>query len=87
MFIHSSSTYRATGETVYVPYTQGEWKGDLGVDAVTLDSLPNVTIHPNIAFITHSDSFFIPGADWQGIVGLAYQSIARVSENGQQWLI
>lgn len=73
----NSSTYRATGETVYVPYTQGEWKGDLGVDAVTLDSLPNVTIHPNIAFITHSDSFFIPGADWQGIVGLAYQSIAR----------
>ncbi|PVD26975.1 hypothetical protein C0Q70_12124 [Pomacea canaliculata] len=37
----NSSTYRATGETVYVPYTQGEWKGDLGVDAVTLDSLPN----------------------------------------------
>lgn len=78
LFIYSSSTYSLIGTSVYVPYTQGNWKGTLGSDLVTLTSLPNVTVTANIAFITESKQFFINGSNWQGILGLAYSSIARV---------
>lgn len=78
LFIFSSSTYSLIGTSVYVPYTQGNWKGTLGSDLVTLTSLPNVTVTANIAFITESKQFFINGSNWQGILGLAYSSIARV---------
>lgn len=78
LFIFSSSTYSLIGTSVYVPYTQGNWKGTLGSDLVTLTSLPNVTVTASIAFITESKQFFINGSNWQGILGLAYSSIARV---------
>lgn len=82
-----SSTYSESilGTTIYVPYTQGEWQGLLGSDVMTLTSLPNVSFHPNIAFIFKSTSFFIPEANWQGIVGLAYQSIARPNNLKPFW--
>ncbi|KAJ8316358.1 hypothetical protein KUTeg_006372 [Tegillarca granosa] len=72
-----SSSYIEIGTEVYVPYTQGNWKGVLGTDLVTLTSLPNVQVRSNIAFITHSSNFFINGSNWQGILGLAYSQIAR----------
>ncbi|XP_061184875.1 beta-secretase 1-like [Saccostrea echinata] len=73
----SSTTYKLIGISVYVPYTQGNWRGTLGSDLVTLTSLPNVTVRANIAFITESKQFFINGSNWQDILGLAYRSIAR----------
>ncbi|ESO89560.1 hypothetical protein LOTGIDRAFT_125352 [Lottia gigantea] len=73
----NSSTYEEDGREVQVPYTQGEWKGLLGTDDVQLTVLPNITVRPNIAFITQSQNFFINGSEWQGIVGMAYESIAR----------
>ncbi|XP_061183759.1 beta-secretase 1-like [Saccostrea echinata] len=73
----NSTTYKLIGTSVYVPYTQGNWRGTLGSDLVTLTSLPNVTVRANIAFITESKQFFINGSNWQGILGLAYRSIAR----------
>ncbi|XP_076438522.1 beta-secretase 1-like [Babylonia areolata] len=73
-----SSTYsEVDGVIIKVPYTQGEWEGKLATDVVTLTSLPQVELHPNMAFIYQSSGFFIPQANWQGIVGLAYQAIAR----------
>lgn len=77
----NSSTYSLIGTSVYVPYTQGNWKGTLGSDLVTLTSLPNVTVTANIAFITESTQFFINGSNWQGILGLAYSSIARPDQS------
>jgi len=64
---------------VYVPYTQGKWEGELGTDLVTIPHGPNVTVRANIAAITESDKFFINGSNWEGILGLAYAEIARVS--------
>ena len=78
LFYFSSTSYKLIGTSVYVPYTQGNWKGTLGSDVVTLTSLPNVTVTARIAFITESKQFFINGSNWQGILGLAYRSIARV---------
>lgn len=62
-----------------MPYTQGKWEGELGTDLVTIPHGPNVTVRANIAAITESDKFFINGSNWEGILGLAYAEIARVS--------
>lgn len=63
-----------------MPYTQGKWEGELGTDLVSIPHGPNVTVRANIAAITESDKFFINGSNWEGILGLAYAEIARVSE-------
>lgn len=59
-------------------YTQGNWEGELGTDKITIPHGPNVTITINIAAILTSDDFFLPGINWQGILGLAYPMLARV---------
>lgn len=76
--IHSSNSYRDQGRSVYVPYTQGRWEGELGTDLVSVPHGPNATLRANIAAITQSDRFFINGSNWEGILGLAYADIARV---------
>ncbi|KAK2912685.1 beta-secretase 2 isoform X1 [Channa argus] len=72
-----SSTYRSTGRTVTVRYTQGNWEGELGTDHVTIPQGPNGTTIINIAAILSSEGFFLPGVNWQGILGLAYPILAR----------
>ncbi|KAF7692718.1 beta-secretase 2 [Silurus meridionalis] len=72
-----SSTYRTSGKSVSVKYTQGDWQGELGSDVITIPQGPNGTIEINIAAILTSDGFFLPGINWQGILGLAYPLLAR----------
>lgn len=72
-----SSTYRDLSLGVHVPYTEGSWDGELGNDVVSIPSLPNVTVHANIACITKSKGFYINGSNWQGILGLGYAAISR----------
>uniref|UniRef100_A0A8C9ZVV0 Beta-secretase 2 n=1 Tax=Sander lucioperca TaxID=283035 RepID=A0A8C9ZVV0_SANLU len=72
-----SSTYQSVGRTVAVRYTQGNWEGELGVDRVSIPKGLNGTIIINIAAILSSDGFFLPGVNWQGILGLAYPMLAR----------
>lgn len=72
-----SSTYVSTGRTVTVRYTQGNWEGDLGIDHVSIPNGPNGTVTINIAAILSSEGFFLPGINWQGILGLAYPMLAR----------
>ncbi|XP_063439902.1 beta-secretase 1-like [Mytilus trossulus] len=73
---NGSSSYKEVGTQIYVPYTQGNWKGVLATDLVKPKSL-NVSSRSNIAFITESNNFFINGSNWQGILGLAYAEISR----------
>ncbi|XP_067102396.1 beta-secretase 2 isoform X1 [Osmerus mordax] len=72
-----SSTYQATGRMVSVRYTQGNWEGELGIDRVSFPKGPNGTMSINIAAILSSEGFFLPGVNWQGILGLAYPLLAR----------
>jgi len=74
-----STTYDEIGTKVHVPYTEGEWNGILGTDLVSLTSMSNVSVRSNVAFITNSKGFFINDSDWQGILGMAYASIAQVN--------
>ncbi|MEQ2239731.1 hypothetical protein ILYODFUR_007442 [Ilyodon furcidens] len=72
-----SSTYQSTGRPVAVRYTQGSLKGELGTDFVSIPKGPNGTIGINIIAILSSDGFFLPGINWQGILGLAYPELAQ----------
>jgi len=78
-FTSRSSSYVNLGTKVHVPYTQGSWDGVLGQDYVTIATMPNSTTMVNIACINKADNFFINNSNWQGIMGLAYIKIARVS--------
>uniref|UniRef100_A0AAQ5Y3B6 Peptidase A1 domain-containing protein n=1 Tax=Amphiprion ocellaris TaxID=80972 RepID=A0AAQ5Y3B6_AMPOC len=72
-----SSTYQSNGRTVAVRYTQGNWEGQLGIDHVSIPKGPNGTVTINIAAILSSNGFFLPGINWQGILGMAYPMLAR----------
>ncbi|XP_059186767.1 beta-secretase 2 [Centropristis striata] len=72
-----SSSYQSSGRTVAVRYTQGNWEGELGTDHVSIPNGPNGSFSINIAAILSSDGFFLPGINWQGILGLAYPMLAR----------
>ena len=69
---------------VSVSYTGGEWSGVLAKDMVSIataqhDSAPHST-KAFIALIKSSNHFFIHGATWEGILGLAYPSLAKVTD-------
>ncbi|XP_034023973.1 beta-secretase 2 [Thalassophryne amazonica] len=72
-----SSTFVPSGQSVSVKYTQGNWEGQLCVDRISIPKGPNGTITVNIAAILSSEGFFLPAANWQGILGLAYPSLSR----------
>ncbi|KAH9508728.1 Beta-site APP-cleaving enzyme [Bulinus truncatus] len=76
-----SVTFEDLGTEVYVPYTEGEWKGVLGTEIVSVSSAPNISARVNLACITESKNFFIPEAEWQGILGLGYKALARPSSS------
>lgn len=62
-----------------VRYTQGNWEGELGLDLVSMPQGPNGTVVINLSAILSSEGFFLPDINWQGILGLAYPLLARVS--------
>ncbi|XP_043557300.1 beta-secretase 2 [Chiloscyllium plagiosum] len=76
-----SSTYKSSDQFVLVRYTQGSWEGELGTDVVAIPKGPNGTVTINIATILQSEDFFLPGINWQGILGLAYSMLAKPSSS------
>ncbi|TFK00961.1 Beta-secretase 2 [Platysternon megacephalum] len=76
-----SSTYKSQGTDVTVRYTQGSWTGVLGTDVITIPKGINGTYTINIATILESENFFLPGVKWHGILGLAYDALAKPSSS------
>ncbi|XP_036205237.1 beta-secretase 2 isoform X2 [Myotis myotis] len=76
-----SSTYRPKGFDVTVKYTQGSWTGSVGEDVVTITKGFNTSFLVNIATIFESENFFLPGVQWNGILGLAYAALAKPSSS------
>ncbi|PNI55673.1 BACE2 isoform 1 [Pan troglodytes] len=76
-----SSTYRSKGFDVTVKYTQGSWTGFVGEDFVTIPKGFNTSFLVNIATIFESENFFLPGIKWNGILGLAYATLAKPSSS------
>lgn len=75
----SSSTFENLHRTVEVPYTQGKWSAVLGSDIITIrtDGDPLV-VRAEVACITESSEFFMNGSQWEGILGLGYDTISQV---------
>ena len=63
-------------QSVGVTYSSGEWSGYLVRDKLGLGDFSMV--EGVFSLITSSDEFFIERADWAGILGLAYTSLAKV---------
>ncbi|KAM5281349.1 beta-secretase 2 isoform 2-T2 [Ctenodactylus gundi] len=76
-----SSTYRPKGFDVTVKYTQGSWTGSVGQDVVTIPKAFNTSFLVNVATIFESENFFLPGIKWNGILGLAYATLAKPSSS------
>ncbi|XP_025933552.1 beta-secretase 2 isoform X2 [Apteryx rowi] len=76
-----SSTYKSQGIDVTVKYTQGSWTGMLGTDVITIPKGINGSYTINIATILESENFFLPGVKWHGILGLAYDALAKPSSS------
>lgn len=51
----------------------------MGEDLVTITKGFNTSFLVNIATIFESENFFLPGIQWNGILGLAYAALAKVS--------
>ncbi|XP_069929250.1 beta-secretase 2 isoform X3 [Oryctolagus cuniculus] len=75
--VERSSTYRPKGFDVTVKYTQGSWTGVVGEDLVTIPKGFNASFLVNVATIFESENFFLPGIKWNGILGLAYATLAK----------
>ncbi|XP_054037714.1 beta-secretase 2 isoform X2 [Rissa tridactyla] len=73
-----SSTYKSQGIDVTVKYSQGSWTGVLGTDVITIPKGIDGSYTINIATILESENFFLPGVKWHGILGLAYDALAKV---------
>ncbi|KAM3935580.1 beta-secretase 2 [Leptodactylus fuscus] len=76
-----SKTYVSLEQDVAVRYTQGSWSGVLGRDVINLPKGINGSFTVNIASILQSESFFMPQINWQGILGLAYRTLAKPSSS------
>ena len=76
--LHSGDTNLVImNKPVSVTYSGGKWSGTLAKDLVSIGSSPPVEVE--FALITSASNFFIAGAQWSGILGLAYESLAKVS--------
>ncbi|KAI1241470.1 hypothetical protein IHE44_0004943 [Lamprotornis superbus] len=76
-----SSTYSSQGIEVTVKYSQGSWTGVLGTDVITMPKGLYGSYTINIATILESENFFLPGVKWHGILGLAYDALAKPSSS------
>ena len=57
-------------------YTEGGWSGELGREEVGVGGGEPVEV--SLVVISEAERFYIAGAPWQGILGMAYSSLAKV---------
>jgi beta-site APP-cleaving enzyme 1 (memapsin 2) len=80
----SGKDFIDVGKAVKVTYSSGEWSGILVKDKVGFAEFSMEMSH--FSLITSSTDFFIEGAEWVGILGMAYQSLAKPDSSvGTVW--
>lgn len=70
-------SFRNLGTGVWVSYTEGEWSGTLASAVISIAGSEQAT-EAHVALIKSSENFFIRGAQWEGIMGMAYSALAKV---------
>lgn len=76
MLYSSGEDFVNVGKSITVTYSSGEWSGYLVTDKVGFGDYSMETCA--FSLITSSTDFFIEGAEWVGILGMAYKSLAKV---------
>ena len=76
VYYRSGKDFIDVGKAVKVTYSSGEWLGILVKDKVGFAEFSMELSH--FSLIISSTDFFIEGAEWVGILGMAYQSLAKV---------
>ncbi len=63
-----------------VAYSGGKWSGRLATHLIAIHDEMNLVqpVQAYLALIESSTNFFIKNAEWEGIMGLAYSSLAKV---------
>ncbi|XP_042894200.1 beta-secretase 1-like isoform X2 [Penaeus japonicus] len=86
-YVHQhSSSYVDLGKDVKVVYTQSSWQGHLGRDLVRFPTLPHTEpLVTDLALITSSDNFYVNNSHWQGIIGLAFATLAQPKGDVVPW--
>ena len=77
----SGKDFIEVGKPVKVTYSSGEWQGTLVRDKVGFGEFNMEMSH--FSLISSSTDFFIEGAEWVGILGMAYKSLAKVNNSEQ----
>ena len=74
------ANFRDLSTEVSVLYTSGEWSGTLASDMISVISSQGASppTEAYVALIESSKDFFIRGAEWEGIMGMAYPALAKV---------
>jgi len=75
-YCYRSSTFHDSGKKVSIQYSQGQFTGYTGYDEVLLGSLTLRNV--SVAVIETSVNFFSASTNWQGILGLGYDSLLKV---------
>lgn len=76
LFFRMGEDFVDVGKDITVTYSAGKWSGSLVRDKVGFGGFDVEMCH--FSLITSSSDFFIEGAEWVGILGMAYQSLAKV---------
>lgn len=84
VFFRVGEDFVDVGKTIKVKYSAGEWSGRLVKDKVGFGGFNMGISH--FSLISSSSDFFIEGAEWAGILGMAYQSLAKVIDTCTMWL-
>lgn len=73
---NKSRTFHPTNNNVQMQYMKGSWSGIMGLEMFNLCPEKDCTVICNISCILTSDNMFYKNSTQQGIIGLAYSSIA-----------
>ncbi|KAF6026143.1 BACE1 [Bugula neritina] len=82
-----STSFTTSGQSIQVNYTQGHWEGIVGSDVINFAGGNLTAVRASISLIQESREFFENGSQWQGILGLAYQSITVYPDGYQPTLL
>eukprot|EP00048_Salpingoeca_helianthica_P005919 m.93332 g.93332 ORF g.93332 m.93332 type:complete len:544 (+) comp13805_c0_seq3:192-1823(+) len=79
--VSKSTTARVTGGTVGVTYVESSWSGPRIADYVQIVEAPDTRVFVEFGAITSANNFFLPGTVYDGILGMAFLSLAAPSNN------
>ena len=73
---YRSSTFTDSNRSVNIKYSQGGFSGRIGSDTLSFRTF--VISNVSVVIIEESQNFFDSNSEWQGVLGLAFDSLLKV---------